>query len=548
MKKIYYVTALFICLFEQNINAQAPNWDWVKSGKGPGQDSGNDIATDHKGNSYITGTFAAPTIVFGSDTLPSSNGSTDNFFIAKYDRFGAEQWAKYAGDSTRVVGNSVNVDFTGSSVIATGYFQGGSSPVHFGSYSLTSPGGGYEAFIVKYDTSGNVQWAVSAGKIALLGMSKNITNSVDRLGNIYIAGEFADSVTIIKKYDAAGNFVWNQTAIGSFILGNYGNLKISTDWDGNSFVTGVFTAGSSITFGTTTITNTSSGYEVFIVKYDASGNFVWAKHQGTYPSLYKPAISTDNMGNSYLTGYFLGTYVQFDTIVLANTGGEDIFIVKFNKDGNVVWAKDAGGLNADEGHAIRTDDLGNSYLSGMFRMVATFGTTNLFSVGAVDVFVAKYDSSGNSLWAVQAGGSMNDIANGVSFDSSGNVYVTGSFTSKYSYFGNSSVLNSDTITNPYEVFVAKLLNQSVGITEENNSSLVSIYPNPSNGIYNVFINLPEKDLPDAVEIYNVLGERILSQPCKPGRQYIDLGSASSAIYFMRIQTSSGLIVKKIIKE
>jgi len=169
------------------------------------------------------------------------------------------------------------------------------------------------------------------------------------------------------------------------------------------------------------------------------------------------AVSKDANGNIYTTGYF-GGYCQFsDIISLTSAGASDIFIMKSFPSGQVDWVKSAGGYGNDWGVSIITDDLGNSYVTGYFYATADFGTQTLTSAGGQDIFIAKYDSTGNLIWAVQAGGNGLDISNNITLDNIGNIIVTGQFVGT-STFGTTTITSLiDPQTSQYVMnsFVAK---------------------------------------------------------------------------------------------
>ena len=104
-----------------------------------------------------------------------------------------------------------------------------------------------------------------------------------------------------------------------------------------------------------------------------------------------------------------------------------------------LWARNAGGSSSDYCNSIAVDVNGNSYVTGSFQGSATFGSTTLTSSGGSDIFIAKLDSSGNWLWAKNAGGTGADIGNGIAVDADGNSYVTG-------YFEGSSTFCSTVLT------------------------------------------------------------------------------------------------------
>ncbi len=162
-------------------------------------------------------------------------------------------------------------------------------------------------------------------------------------------------------------------------------------------------------------------------------------------------IIVDSLGNSYVTGSFTGTAV-FGDISLDSNGDGDIFIAKLNSNGVWQWAKKAGGSGYDCGQSIIIDPNGNSYVTGYFSGMATFGSSTLTSYGSNDIFVAKLNSSGVWQWAKKAGGSSNDYSKEISIDSNGNSYITGTFEGNAT-FGSLTINCSSGYS---DIFVAKL--------------------------------------------------------------------------------------------
>jgi gliding motility-associated-like protein len=162
------------------------------------------------------------------------------------------------------------------------------------------------------------------------------------------------------------------------------------------------------------------------------------------------AITVDGFDNSYTTGY-ITTSARFESNTIFSAGLEDIFIIKNDKFGSVKWAKRAGGITSDKALAIDADSIGNVMITGFFTGSATFDTQTIFSSGQRDIFIAKYDPSGNLIWVIQAGGPGDDIGNDVSFDKSGNVLVTGEFSGT-SLFGSTSI---SSLNNSIDIFTAK---------------------------------------------------------------------------------------------
>ena len=163
-------------------------------------------------------------------------------------------------------------------------------------------------------------------------------------------------------------------------------------------------------------------------------NLLWAKRAGGTAIDQAQAIAVDGVGNSYVTGRF-GTTATFGpgeaNQTLLTSSGQDVFIAKYNSSGQLQWVRQASSLVA-VGTGIAVDSLGNSYVAGTFSNTLTFapGTVNqlvLTSVGSNDIFVAKYDANGTLLWARRDGGTSGDTAQSLALDALGNSYVTGTY-------------------------------------------------------------------------------------------------------------------------
>jgi hypothetical protein len=233
----------------------------------------------------------------------------------------------------------------------------------------------------------------------------------------------------------AQTFEWARSFGGITPDGAY---AITTDASGNVFTTGFFTG--TVDFnpgaGTTELTSNGGGYDVFVQKMDALGNFLWAKSFGGTGSAqdYGYGIATDASGNVYTTGFFSG-FADFnpgsELYQLSSAGSTDIFVQKLDALGNFVWAKSFGGASSDFGFSISVDATGNVYSTGFFQGTVDFltgpGTANLTSVGETDIFVLKVDASGTFAWAKKFGGASSEYAYGSTTDALGNVYTTGFF-------------------------------------------------------------------------------------------------------------------------
>jgi len=244
------------------------------------------------------------------------------------------------------------------------------------------------------------------------------------------------------------NWLWAKSAGG---IGGDRVSKTTTDASGNVYVTGFYDSPS-ITFGTTTLTNLGGGNDMYIVKYAASGNVLWAKGAGGSGIDLSRSISTDNAGNVYLTGHSSSPSIVFGTFTLTNVGSSDIFIVKYDPSGNVLWAKNEGSTGNDYGYSIATDTFNNVYVTGSYDSPSlTLGTYTLTNTGGTDLFIVKYDATGNLLWAKSEGGTSWDYGHNNTTDAFGNVYVTGYFASSSITFGAFTLTNAGS----YDMYIVK---------------------------------------------------------------------------------------------
>jgi hypothetical protein len=307
------------------------------------------------------------------------------------------------------------------------------------------------------ETAPTFLWAHSAG-----GASNDtaLAVAVDPAGNILVTGYFNGTMAIgntnlvssgaedifLAKFDSAGNPAWVRQAGG---IGYDEGRGVATDAAGNVYITGLYQNTAS--FGSFNV-NSAGFSDVYIAKYDPSGNVVWVVSAGGSDYDEAHAIAVDPVGNAYITGFF-DANASFGSFSLVNhSGSDDIFVAKCSSTGTFLWARQAGGPLDDSGECIALDASTNVYVAGSFAGTTTFGSTNLTSAGTndlPDIFLAKYDSNGNALWVRQAGGAGDDEAYGIAADRTGNVSITGRFASPAT-FGNTNLTGNGT-----DIFVAR---------------------------------------------------------------------------------------------
>lgn len=444
-------TIIMALLFLNNsLNAQPAKFIWAKGSGATNNDGGSGVVIDALGNSIVTGYFR-DTVTFGSISL--TNIGNTNIFTVKYDPSGNVLWARQSSGTAQYnFPFDIAIDRSGNTIII-GYFNG---KVIFDGITLTSSGNS-DIFIVKYDPSGNVLWArQSCGADA--GCAFGI--ATDSFDNIIITGRFGGTATFdttkltsaggidifIAKYDVSGNVLWAKRAGGT---NNDVGSSIATDSSGNSIIFGNFE--DTVTFDTFILTSAGMK-DLFIAKYDVSGNVLWAKQAGGTGYAHGRSIAIDRLGNIMVTGEFYDN-ATFGTTTLISTEGwdSDVFIVKYDSSGNVIWIKQVYGTNYDFGCDIAMDRYNNYLITGSFQGTAIFDTVTFTTAGNIDIFIAKYSASGNLLWAKRAGGASTDYVEGIATDGLGNSIITGSFEGTTTL--GTITMNSAGLS---DIFIAKL--------------------------------------------------------------------------------------------
>lgn len=267
------------------------------------------------------------------------------------------------------------------------------------------------------------------------------------------------------KYDASGNVLWARSVQG----GRQALVNITTDASGNLYLLGGL-YNSSAMAGAITLNNPSPKWQYFIVKYDPSGNVLWAKTEGEMQGMGAgTAISTilgpgglecDASGNLFITTNFRSPSITVGSFTLTNTdpsgSTDDILVAKYAPSGNVVWAKSYGGSKNDDAYGIAVTPSGDVYIDGTFNSpTLTFGSSTINNTASAtyldNAFVARLNGSGNPVWAAASGGTVTENAVGIESDAAGNVYMTGGFR------GSTISFPGTTITNPKPAMAALYL-------------------------------------------------------------------------------------------
>jgi Domain of unknown function (DUF4397)/Secretion system C-terminal sorting domain len=424
-----------------------------------GDDRAYGVTVGPDGNVYVAGQ-CGNNALFATGSTPVSTGGGVDAFIAKYDANGAFQWARTGGSSSGDRFFEIAFDEDGNAW-TTG-FSGIGTTINFGSTSLTSLGE-EDMILAKYGQDGSLLSVINFG-----GTGSDEAGSLTfggPLGLLFVGGSFSGSVTVGgETFTSAGSrdaiVIAFNPAIGEPVAAAaFGGPGLENVYSVRGTGTDLFVGG---LYGLNTAGAPGQGINLLGVDYPASpagdgGAFLtqhnittfamtaaWAANNpGGVPAdsdtedVQSIAVDADNE-QIFFTGQFFGT-IQAGSSTLVSTGtSSDFHVVSFNYEATELpvsdltseWAvKGQGSTRTDEGKAIAQDAAGNLYVTGYFREIVIIGDDTLRSVGnnRRDIFVAKYNSDGDPLWAKTYPGvpAQDDRGRGIAVAADGSIYITG---------------------------------------------------------------------------------------------------------------------------
>ena len=419
---------------------------WSKLIGGNQKDFGFSIATDSNNNIVVTGATS-------SSDFPTTDGSSHwkyyDIFITKFNSDGNTIWSTLlAGEDT---------DYSTSVVIDNNnciYITGTTTSSNFPVTDSSSYSGSDDVVIAKYDSNGTKLWATYLGGLTI-DRGNDIT--LDNEGIPYITGytnsynflhpdysKHADFYDVfIVRYSSNGSMQWGTLVGGT---GSERGLDIALDNQNSVIVTG-YTY--SVNFPTTDNSTFKGERDVFVSKFSANGNLQWSTLLGGEYDEKGYGVSTDFNNNIVVTGYTSSQNFPV-TDNSSNNGGMDIFLTKFNTNGNIVWSTLLGGVRSETARSISISKTGYIFITGITSSSDFPVTDNSNYSDGWDTFIAKYNSNGTKLWATFLGGSGNDIGNSIATDNSENIYITGDTESS-----DFPVTDNSNYSDNGDIFIAK---------------------------------------------------------------------------------------------
>jgi hypothetical protein len=441
---------------------------------------------------------------FGGGVLTYA-GSMDAY-IAKFDADGSHLWSKRFGDAGTDYISRVAVDGS-DNIIVIGSFSGN---IDFGGIPLTSAGD-MDIFLAKFNANGTHLWSRSFGAA---GTQYGYCVAVDGSDNIIVIGSYYNEVdfgggALVSAGDRdiyLAKFDPYGTHLWSQRFGdaNY-QVGSAAAVDGNG---NVFVTGNfegTVDFGGGARVSAGS-FDIFVAKYDANGNHVWSNRFGDAERQYSQCVTVDKWGDPVVAGFFAGTLDFGGDGIHTSAGSYDLFVARFSPQGGRQWSGSYGDESLQHTRTVAVDGSGNILLTGLFQGTLDFGGGPLVSAGSDDFYAAELGPTGDHIWSLRAGDGYIQQGDWVSVDSSGNAIVTG-------YFGGTVDFGGGPMTDSGggDIFIAKFGPSATAVNAAPFAGrpLLRSYPNPFNPTTKIAYEIPEPGLV-RLHVYDVRGRCVKS--------------------------------------
>lgn len=551
---------------------------WATYYGGSNVEYGNGITTDMSGNIVITGASSSNISIATLGAHQTTYAGNFDAFIAKFNSNGVRLWSTYYGGSDFDIGKGITTDSI-DNIIITGSTSSTSGIATSGAYQTINFGGSYDAFIVKFNSSGVIQWGTFYGGISSddgIGIVKDYNGNILIIGTTYsnssIATIGAHQTThgggldlFITKFNTLGIIQW-ATYYGGF--GNEYGSDIILDTTGNIIICGYTDSTNSITTSGVHQTIYGGGYkDAFLAKFNSNGVRQWGSYYGGSNYDVSNDVTTDINGNIII----IGTTNSLTAISTSGShqttfgGNNDAFIVKFNTNGTRIWGTYYGGTGYDVGSNITTDANGNILIIGNTNStsgIATSGAHQTIFGGTQDAFLAKFNTNGtlpvklisfaailanekvNCTWET-ASETNNDYftiersKDGSSFESIGNVKGQGNsnINTRYSYTDNNPFGGISYYRLKQTDFDGKYTYSTIKKVGSNEKLTSEIYLYYENNTPIIKINaLVENNA--IIEIINLNGTKLLNneQPIISGENTFAInGNITTGLYLLKVQ-------------
>ncbi len=523
-----YLLALFLLLVNLPVNGQSPAWTWVRHIVVSWLPTGGLVVGDKTGCNISVGDYSGTAIVGGT----TFNAVERDIILSKCDATDHVIWAKsFAKLGVDIKTISLAVDRE-NNIYLCGFLR---DTAVFGPLTLISDISPAirQYYIVKFDPDGSPIWAVKTDSSSVEITSLTVDNSL----NVYIAGHKAGTNRdyYFSKYSSGGSRLWIKT---TNYPGDQKILSITADDYGNIYFCGTLT-GQYFYYGAVAVSNYQyNTIDMIVGKTDTSGNLKWLKIFGGKKDDIAYSIRT--VGTSlYVAASFEDT-INLAGVNHPSRGNSDALLVKFDTLGSVNWTRTAGSINDDEALLLCLDNNNNPYISGYYLGGMRVGGDSLTCVpNKKNIFLTKYNDNGDAVWTKGIGNYNGAKPLSISFDNYQNLYMTGNF-SNIVYLDSLELWTTHptTITPIDDAFIAKLGISSAGVNDATSDvgNFFTIFPNPGNNTLNI---MQSNNQFTELYIHDSFGRIVYKQIIRNRNSItLDISFYPNGLYYMSLANST----------
>jgi hypothetical protein len=501
MKKLFYSLVILLSI-QSNLQGQ-PLIQWQKNYGG----NNGERATSTKQTTDGGYILAGYTLSNNGDVV--GHRSSEDYWVLKLDMAGNVVWKRIYG------GNNNDRCYAVQQTADGGYILAGTSNSTDG--NISNPRGGFDMWIVKLNTTGNIVWKRNFG-----GSDDDAAYSIDELngGGYIVAGESKSQTNDIDnnkggydfwilKLSATGNLLWEK---------NYGG---SSDESAKSIQQ--CSDGSFVVVGETSsndydVSNNKGGYDYWVLRLSSSGNIRWKNTYGGTSNDNPYAVTQISNGNIIV----VGETESNNGNVPDNSGGDDFWVLNLRGNGTVAWSKSYGGESNDNARDIRETADGAVVVVG--KSESSGGDVSGHK-GGHDFWVVKIrKTSGNIIWQKSLGGFDNDFGYGIDVTTDGSQVVVGESES------NDGDLSNNKGNGDYWIIKLTAAGQRLQFDELTVEAELKVYPNPASS----FVTISDDDnVLEQVNLLSLEGKLMTSAVPNTNFYQMDLSNLVPGVYLMQ---------------
>lgn len=554
----YLLTFIITLILFSHIYAQSTNPQilWATYLGSPGEDFTGYVVTDNDDNIYMTSMAKSGAPTTPGVHQPTYGGGTYDGMLTKFDKEGSLIWSTYFGGSGEE-NCYYNVDLLADGAIAmTGTTTSSNKIATQGAHDVSYGGGTSDVFVAVFETDGKLRWSTYFGGP---GFDGEPAISIDTDDNIYLVGSTTSTTGIatagsfqptkkgnedgfLAKFDKTGKLLWSTYYGGPAYEGLY---AVSVDKDNNVYVGGYVNSSQLATL-TSFKFNYGGNGDGFLAKFSKDGERLWATYFGSGGTESINFLAVDGNNDIVCIGPSTSTVgiASSGAYEENNSGNYDVFVAKFNSNGQRLWSTFIGGEKWDTAFGCDFDKDNNIYLAIMtqsFGFPFTEDTPGTFYNGGLwDAAFVKFSKDGALKWSTYFGGDGNDRALGITLDSEQNIIAAINSDSKG--LATPGAYNETARGN--ESLLIKMKDATiVNTTELAKWPALSVFPNPTSS----HIHIPNfNNAKRSITVYNSLGEMVRGYIFTTESEF-DLSSLPAGQYIVISDVAGKKSVAKVIK-